>query len=139
MAKDPAAVAAKWSKNLAGSTDSIRAGVQAVTQAPTAKAASRLDAYQAGVAQAVASGKMARRLNAVTLGDWQQAMLNKGVSRVAAGATAAQPKMAAFMAKWLPYQDQLKQKLASMPRGDLQTNIQRAVTAIEHNAAFKGQ
>lgn len=139
MAKDPAAVAAKWSKNLAGSTDSIRAGVQAVTVAPTQRAAQRLDAYLAGVQQAVASGKMARKLNAHSLADWQQSMLNKGVNRVAAGATAAVPKMQAFLAKWLPYQDQLKQKLANMPRGDLQTNIQRAVTAIEHNAAFKGQ
>lgn len=137
--KDPATVAQKWSKNLAGSTASITAGVQAVTVAPTQKAAANLSQYLAGVQNAVSSGKMARRLQAVSLSDWQQAMLNKGVNRVAAGATAAVPKMQAFMQKWLPYQQQLQQKLASMPRGDLQTNIQRAVTAIEFNAAFKGQ
>jgi hypothetical protein len=44
--------------------------------------------------------------------------------------------MTDFMTQWLPYMDQLKQKLAQTPRGSLEQNINRAVTAIRHNASF---
>jgi hypothetical protein len=136
MAADPATVAAKWARNLSAAGDSIRAGVAAVNVAPTQKAAARVDAYVQGVARAAQSGKFQRGLNRVSLQSWQDSMVNKGLPRVASGATAAKDKVTAFLQKWLPYQDQLKSKLASMPRGDLQTNIQRAITAMEHNAAF---
>lgn len=135
--KNAATVADKWSRNLAGSTDSIRQGVQAVTQNPAEKAAQRVEAYLAGVQRAVADGKYARGLRRVTLQMWQEAMLNKGIGRVASGATAGKGKMVSFLEKFLPHLEAGKQKLASMPRGDLQTNIQRAVAMMEHNASFR--
>lgn len=139
MAKNSADVAKKWMQNLSASTASIAAGVQAVTVNPAAAAAARQDAYQAGVQRAVADGSYQRGLGRVTLQSWQQAMQTKGIPRIASGAAASQPKMQAFMDKWLPYQQGLAAQLASTPRGDLQTNIQRAVTAMNYNAAFKYQ
>lgn len=136
--QDSSAVAQKWAKNLSASTSAIQAGVQAVTVNPAQLAAQAVNQYLAGVQAAVASGKFQRNLQKVTLQDWQNAMLTKGLNRIAAGASAAQPKMAAFMGKWLPYMQQLQSKLSSMPRGDLNQNIQRAVVAIQHNAAFQG-
>lgn len=129
-------VAAKWAKNLSSSTASITAGVNAVTVNPAATASSRAQAYAQGVQDAVNSGKYQRGLARVTLQSWQQSMINKGIPRIASGAQAAVPKMQAFMDKWLPYQQGLLAKLASTPRGDLSTNIQRAVTAMQYNAAF---
>jgi len=137
--QNAADVAKKWSRNLAASTESIRQGVQSVTQNPAEKAAQRQDAYLAGVQRAVAEGKYQRGLRRVTLQSWQEAMLSKGLTRIASGASAATPKVQAFLEKWLPYQQQLQSKLATMPRGDLQSNIQRAVTAMEFNAQFKYQ
>lgn len=136
MARSSADVASKWSRNLAASTTTIQAGVQGVTQNPAQKAAAQSQAYLSGVQNAVASGRWQRGLARVSLQSWQDAMLRKGIPRIAAGASAALPKMQTFLDKWLPYQDALKQKLATMPRGDLQQNIARAVAAIEHNAAF---
>lgn len=135
--KNPTAVAAKWAQNMGRATDTIRAGVAATTQNPAEKAAARQDAYVEGVQRAVASGKFRRALGKVTLQGWQDAMNNKGLTRIASGATAAQPKMAAFLEKFLPHVEAGKQKLATMPRGDLQANIQRAVAMMEHNAQFK--
>lgn len=137
MAKSAADVAKKWSRNLGAAGDSIRAGVNAVTVNPAESAIRQKDAYVNGVARAAAEGKWERGLRRNSLEDWRKAMLEKGLSRVATGANQAIPKMEAFLTEWLPYEDQLKQKLASMPRGDLQTNIARAVAAIEHNAAFR--
>lgn len=134
--KNPSDVAAKWSRNLSAATQSISAGVLATTVNPAATAAARAPAYLAGVQNAVSSGKYARGLGRVTLQSWQDSMIKKGLPRIASGASTAVPKMEAFLGKWLPHQEALKSKLASMPRGDLQTNIQRAVTAITHNAGF---
>lgn len=132
-------IARKWAQNLGASTSSIKAGVLATTTNPAQKAAQRADAYVSGVQQAVASGKWQRGLARTSLQSWQDAMVNKGLPRIASGASAATPKVQQFYDKWIPHQQALQAKLASMPRGDLSTNIQRAVVAIEHNASFKYQ
>lgn len=135
--KNAADVAKKWARNLAASTDSIRAGVQGTTTNPAEKAAARADAYLQGVQRAHAEGKYQRGLRRVTLQSWQEAMLNKGLTRVATGASGATSKVQNFHDKWLPHMEALKAKLANMPRGDIQSNIQRAVMTMEHNASFK--
>lgn len=134
--RSSAEIAAKWSRNLSSSTQSIQAGVQATTVNPAQKAIERIPAYLAGVQAAVQSGKVQRGLQGVTLQSWQQAMINKGLPRIAAGATAAVPKMQKFMDAFGPHLQALDAKLQSMPRGDLNQNIQRMVTAAQHNAAF---
>lgn len=136
--KSPDQVARKWASRLGQASEAIKQGVQATTVNPAERAAAAQDRYVSGVQRAVATGKYQRGLRRVSLQSWQDAMINKGLPRVASGATAALPKVTAFLEKWLPYEEQLKQKLQSMPRGDLQQNIARMVTAVEHNAAFRG-
>lgn len=135
--KNPQAVAQKWARNTGQATEAIRQGVQNTTVNPAEKAAARQDAYVAGVQRAVSDGKYRRGLAKVTLQSWQDAMINKGLSRIAGGATAAQPKMAAFLEKFLPYVEQGKQALQSMPRGDLAQNLQRMMFMAEHLSKFK--
>lgn len=137
--KDPATVAKKWSTNLQASGPSITAGVMAVTEAPSAAAIKQQDVMLQNFTQAVTSGKWARALGKVTLQSWQNAITTIGIQRITSGAAKALPKMTDFMTQWLPYQEQLKQKLAATPRGSLEQNINRAVTAIRHNAAFVRQ
>lgn len=132
-------VANKWANNLAASTQSIQAGVQAVTTAPTQQAAQNPNAYLAGVQKAVSSGKWQASLNKVSLSDWQNAMIQKGIPRIATGATQAKPKFAQFMSQFLPYLQQGVQNLATQPRGTLEQNIQRAVSMMNWNANFKAQ
>lgn len=136
-AATPAQAAQNWATNLGAATARIKAGVQAVTTSPTAAAAARIDAYQAGVIAAVQSGKTQRALQAVSLADWQNSMINKGVSRIASGATQAQGKFQNFMSQFLPYVQSGVQQLQAMPRGDLQANIARAVFMMNYNAQFK--
>ena len=129
-------VAAKWARNTSAAGEALKAGVQNVTVSPTATAALHLDRYQAGVIQAVSSGKMAARLNAVTLQDWQNAMLTKGAARIPQGVQAAVGKFTSFMDKWLPYEAAMKARLASMPKGGLAESQARAAFAIAYNAAY---
>jgi hypothetical protein len=136
MAKDPTTVATLWANRLQASQTEIAAGVNAVTEAPGVRAARNQAGYLAGVQNSVA--KWARNTSAVTLSDWQQSMINKGIPRVGPGAQAAIPKMTAFMSKWLPYVEQAAQTVRAMPNVTLQDGIARAVAQIQANANFPG-
>lgn len=137
MARNPSEVARKWQRNMASSSDSVKSGVQAVTRNPAEAAAANEAGYLSGVQRSVANGKWKRGLSKVTLGSWQDAMITKGITRMAAGAQAAVPKVENFMAQWLPHMDALKQKLQNMPRGDIEQNKQRMLAAVDHAANFR--
>lgn len=133
----PDQAAAKWQRNLAASGDSMRAGIQAVTQSPTEAAAAKQSDYLAGVQRAADSGKWARNLRAVSLDDWKTAMTTKALPRIATGAASGAKKQAAFMAQWLPYQQQLSDKVKNMPKGTPEAALERVRVAIAHNSAFR--
>lgn len=133
MAKDAASVAQQWATRLGQSTQRITEGIQGVSQAPGAAAARQKAVWAQNVVQS--QDKWARRTAAVTLGDWQQATIEKGVPRIAQGATAAVPKMQQFMSQLLPFVDNAVGSLP--PRGDLSANINRMVAFTQKMATFK--
>lgn len=138
MAMPSAATVAKnWQNGMANSGEKLKQGIMSVQVAPTQKAAQRIDAMVAGVIRAAQSGKTQAALNAVSLQDWQKAMIDKGLGRVAAGASSAVPKFQRFMDKFLPHLQQGLDALASNPRGDLEQNIGRMVQMARHNSTFK--
>lgn len=129
----PDQVAAEWAQRLAGSTGKIQAGVQAVSVAPGQLAARNKAGYVQGVT--AAQDKWAARTASVPLTTWQNDMIQKGLPRIAGGATAAQPKMAAFMGQFLPF---LAAGVSRLPaRGGLDANIARATAMMRYNATFK--
>lgn len=135
--KNPQSIADKWASKLGAAGQSIKEGVESVTTSPTLKAASRVDAYVNGVQEAATSGRWQRGLQKVSLQDWKDAMINKGLNRITSGATAAKPKFVTFMQKLLPYQDSVVKQLENMPRGGLQENIARAVFMMQKMSEFK--
>lgn len=131
--RDPNAIAQNWANRLGQSTQKITDGVQAVTVAPGQAAARQKGAWVQNTQ--AAADKWASRTSQVTLGDWQQAMIQKGAPRVGAGATAAVPKMASFMTQLLPHIDAVKGSLPA--RGDLNANINRMVAFTQGMAKFQ--
>lgn len=130
----PDAAAAKWASRLSGAGAEIQAGVMAVTESPGAAAARSADLWLQKVT--ASKPKWVRRVSSVTLQDWQQAMVNKGLGRIQTGATEAQPKVASFMAEFLPYVDQGVAKVKAMPKGTVEAGIARAGAMIRHNSQF---
>lgn len=120
--------AQKWQTNLSGATQYIQAGVQKVSTPPGQKAAAQAQVMLANLTAAVTSGMWARRVGAVSLSDWQSAIITKGIPRIASGAQAALAKMTAVGTDLLAAVDASVAIVNQTPRGNLQTNIQRAVT-----------
>lgn len=122
-----------WAQRLAGSTDRIQRGVQAVSTAPGAAAARQKAVWQQNTQ--AAADKWASRVASVPLSDWQQAMVQKGAPRVASGAQAAQGKMEAFMSQLLPH---IQSGLGALPpRGNIDQNVNRMVAWARHMANFQ--
>lgn len=130
-------VAAKWVQNIGAATQSIRNGVAAVTESPTASAARSADLWQQRVSAPAAKDKFVANLNRVSLEDWRTAMLSKGVNRVAAGAQASQQKFAAFMQQFLPFVQGVAQRVRQMPKATLEDRINRMVEQVRQTANFR--
>lgn len=128
----PDQIAAAWASRLAGSTQKVTDGVNAVTVAPGQAAARQKGVWAQNVA--ASQDKWASRVAAVPLQDWQTAMTTKGVQRIATGAQAAQPKFSAFMGQLLPHIAQVKATLPA--RGNLDQNIARMTTFVQGMAKF---
>lgn len=137
QAQDPATVAQRWVQRLGGATDKIRQGVQGVTTSPTQQAAAAVATWQARVADPATAQKFQRSLSRVSLADWQNAMLNKGIPRIATGAANAQPKFQNFLQQFLPFVEQVAAGVRQMPKATLDDRINRAVAQIRGTAAFK--
>lgn len=139
MPKNAATVAQKWARNLSSATQAITDGVNSVTVNPADKAIAAIPNMVAGVQRAADSGKIAAGLQTVTLASWKQAMLQKGVPRVATGAQQAQPKMEQFMNKLLPYVQSGQQMLQNTPRGNSAQNDQRMLAWAQYMRQFKAK
>lgn len=133
----PQAITQKWLNNMSRASEAYKAGVQAVTESPTAKAAAAADRYVQGVQRAVDTGKFQNNLQRISLPAWQQATINKGAARLASGAAAAQDKMQAAMQSLIPYIQQGVSQLP--PRGDMNANIQRAVAMMTWMGNYRGR
>lgn len=127
--------AAKWSRNLGAAAADIQRGIERVDTAPGAKAARQKGLYVQKVQQS--ADKWAQNVGNVSLADWQQAAIQKGVPRIADGAAKAEGKMAGFMNDLLPHIDAGKSKIDAMPKGSLADSKNRAAAWIDHMATFR--
>ena len=136
MATTPQRAAEKWVRNLSGSTQEIRDGVQAVTESPTEKAADQAEKYRLNTAAAVDSGKFQARLRGVSLEDWKRATLDKGIARIATGAAAAEGDVEDFFAELFPFQQRLQATIDAMPNTTLEDSIARQAAWTRGMAEF---
>lgn len=117
----------KWGTNLGAASQYITSGVNRVTVAPGQQAAAASDRMLAGVTASVTSGAWGARVSAVTLPQWQQAMLQKGIPRLQTGISAAQQNKQASITTFLSAVDAAAADAHALPKGNLQQNIARSV------------
>ncbi len=126
----------KHARRLKASIPDIQAGIERVTESPTAKAAKKSDKMLQGITRAVQSGKWSRNLNRVTLEEWKSNAVSKGIGRISAGIDAAQPKVQAFAEKLLPFEATLQAKVNAMPDLTIEDSISRATMWIREMSKF---
>lgn len=133
----PAEFADKWKRRISASSQDIRLGVERVTESPTEKAIAKKDKMMARLMEALQSGKWEAGLRRVSLQDWRDAMLTKGLGRIAQGAEAATGKVEQFAAELLPHIEQGKRAIASMPDVTLEDSINRVSVFLRHMHDFR--
>ncbi len=135
MAKNISDIVKKQIERLSSSGDSIRAGVQGVTTAPGKLAAANKDRYLAGIQKSL--DKWVDNTGSVTLQDWQSAMLDKGVPRIAEGIRQAENKLIDFHTQLQSYQASYLPKLNAKPVLSLSDAVMKASQNIEAMAKFR--
>lgn len=134
---DPTQAAANWATALGQAGNKIQQGVQAVTEAPGVKAARNAQAYVNGVNQNV--NKWQRKVAAVSLGDWVNATLTKGVPRIASGAQAAQPKFASALGPLFQYMSSGLGQIDNMPNDSPAARDARMLQWAQYMRGYQGQ
>lgn len=133
----PAQIAEKHARRTIAANQDLIAGVGSVTVSPAEQAVKKKDKLVQNWNEAVTSGRWERGMKAVTLDDWKKAMIEKGAPRVAVGIQNARPKIEAFFAELIPFQNDLSAKIASMPDLTLEDSIARATAQIRGMATFR--
>lgn len=126
----PEKYADRWKTGLTQNTARIREGIENVKVSPTAAAAAVADRTLSKIIAAFQDGTWANQLKKVSLEDWRDSAINKGLQRIAAGVEAATPAQVQMAQKLLAAVDATMAEVNKTPRGDLETNIARSATMI---------
>lgn len=130
--KTPDKVAAKWNRNLKNAIQDLKEGVDAVTEAPSAKAIEKKDKLKQNLLAAIEEGRWERGLQNYTLAQWKQDMKTKAAERIPTGADAGQSKVREFMNVALPHIDAGLEQLKQMPDLTLSDSKARVSFWIDH-------
>ena len=122
----------KHARRLKAAIEDMRKGVDRVSEAPGKAAAAKQSKMRERIVAAIDSGKWAKRVASVSLDEWKSAMKEKGLNRVAGGIDRAAPKVKAFAAELIAYENEGLKKLDTMPDVTLEDSINRATFWIRH-------
>lgn len=133
----PEQFADKQARNLKNSTESIRIGIENVTESPMAKAVKQKDKMRQNFNLAMDNGKWERNTLAVDLPTWKAAVLDKGMGRIAAGIDGARDKVVKFAEQLIPFEDNLQKEIDKMPNTTLDDSINRMTAWARGMAKFQ--
>jgi len=111
--------------------DEYKAGIDAVTEAPTIKAAEKKEKYLRRIQEA--ADHWEKRLRAIDLGSWKE-MATKKAPRFTEGVRLAEHKIRSFVTKWQPILQEIQSAVNALP--DL-TDADREKRMIENLRRLK--
>lgn len=135
----PTVALANWQAGMNGATTTITDGVNAVSVAPGQLAAAQANLWQQQVSSAATKTKWANRVGAVSLQNWKNDMIQKGVGRIAQGvsnAASPQGKATYFFSQLIPYIQAGNTTATLGPRGTYQQNVTRATNWMAYMHGF---
>jgi hypothetical protein len=120
-----------WVNGMTGAGDKIKRGVSAVQTAPGVKAFDAAEKMRANFIASVDSGRWGDAVLAVSLQQWQNAMIAKGLPRIQDGVRASQMKMQNYAQRAIPIYTALQAQIDSMPKRTLADSLQRVKVWME--------
>lgn len=130
-------VTAKWLRNIQSAQQEMQAGVARVTVSPGQAAAAKRQKWINALSDPATQDKWARNVSSVSLGQWQQAMNEYGIARVAQGAQAKQAKFERAMGSLLTYIDQGVSQVRQMDDSNYAAREQRALAMMRWMRNYK--
>lgn len=118
----------KWVTNFGNAGTAMQQGVQAVNQAPGAKAAAAVQLWISRLQQS--QQKWQNRVGAVTLPEWQNAMITLGIPRAQQGVQEKQGKYLNFITQYMQFLQGALPAIQAMPKGTLAQGIARSNAMI---------
>ena len=136
MSLDPTSATTKWQQRMQAAAQQITEGVNAVTTSPGVLAAAQANVWITKLQASV--DKWKRNVGALTLQEWQTAMINRGIPNIATGVQAKSGNYQAFATKFYPYLQTGVNHVKTMPKGTLADGIARATYMITYNNKYTG-
>jgi len=99
--------------------------VMAVSEPPGVAAARQVDKMRSGILESLDNGTWQRAVEGVSLQDWQQAMIQKGIPRLSIGVDQAADKIRGNIDALLADVASSKDEVDRMPNGSFADSIQR--------------
>ena len=124
----PQQITQKWVTNFGNAGTAMQQGVQAVNQAPGAKAAAAVQLWISRLQQS--QTKWQNRVGAVTLPEWQNAMITLGIPRAQQGVQEKQNKYLNFITQYMQFLQGALPAIQAMPKGTLAQGIARSTAMI---------
>lgn len=125
-----AEVTAKWLRNIQAAQPEMQAGVDRLTVSPGQSAAAKKQKWINALMDTATQDKWSRNVQSVSLQQWQQAMKDYGINRVAQGAQAKSGKMQTAMDSLLPFIDRVRAQVRAMPDNTPADREQRALAMM---------
>jgi len=135
----PKEASQKWARRATAAVPEYKAGIERVTESPTAKAAQAVEKLIANFMESVTSGRWARNLEAVSLSEWKTAASEKGGARMAAGVQGAIGKQERYYTEVFPFIETLQAQIKAMPSLTLEDSIARSNHFMREMHAFKNR
>lgn len=139
MAFDAKLAAAKWKAGVQGSSEKFKAGVARPKRDPIQAALAHEDKMLANFQESVTSGRWRDNLSAVSMSQWQQAMIARGLPAMLNNLAEKAKAQEEFGRRWGPYLDQIKDELANMPTNTVADKMAKIQRNMEHAMAAKGR
>jgi len=127
----------KHARRLKGAIEDMRSGVEKVDVAPTKLAGEKVAKMKQRLIAKIDDGTWQKRVQAVTLDEWKNKMIEKGLNRVSAGIDASAEKVKDFASQLIPAVSSAQSKIQNMPDITLEDSINRMNTFIREMAKFR--
>lgn len=133
----PSEAADKQIRNLKAAIPQMTNAINAVTESPMEKAIAQQDKMKLKLIESIDNGKWANGLRRVTLPEWKDKFIKKGLPNIGRGADLAKPKLIKFYSEFFPFLETVQSEVRAMADLTLEDSIARASHNIRRIADFK--